>query len=181
MHFVPSFGFEFVFHKCAEVPMRLIIFVLLMAATMVLGGCSTDPSIDNPVATTSFLDKTTVETETAYQYVGYTHDGVAVVRGTLTLSVSDVGRVVGRWELRGADPGRIGPQVGRGTLTGNVVNGILFVNLNPQNADNNVLLSGRFSRTEYVGRWEWVGFRGVLNAGTFRAGLRGTVAEEFVD
>jgi hypothetical protein len=161
--------------------MRHTVLALLMTAAVVLAGCSTDSSLDNPVTATSSLDKTTLETQTALQYVGYSRDGIVVVRGTLTLSVSTVGRVVGRWELRGADPARIGPQVGRGTLTGNLVDGILSINLNPQNADNNVLLSGRFSRTEYAGRWEWVGLRGVLNAGTFRAGRRGTVAEDFSD
>ena len=152
-----------------------------MAATIVLAGCSIDSSSDNPVATTSSLDKTTVETEAAYQYVGYSSDGLVIVRGTLTLSVSPVGRVVGRWELRGANPGRIGPQVGRGTLTGSFVDGILSINLNPQNADNNVLLSGRFNRTTYAGRWEWVGFPGVLNAGTFRADRIRAAAAEFTD
>ena len=161
--------------------MKPTVLVFLMAVTLVLAGCSTDSSFDNPITAAATLDKTTVETETAYQYTGYSRGGRVIVRGTLSLFVSTVGRVTGRWELRGAEPARIGPQVGRGTLTGNLVNGVLSINLNPKNVDNNVLLSGRFSRTEYAGRWEWVGLRGVLNTGTFHVGRRGSVAVESAD
>ncbi len=159
--------------------MKFSLFSLLIATAIVLGGCSTDSSLDSPVTTASALDKTTAETQTAYQYFGYSRDGSVVVRGTLTVSISAAGRVTGTWEFRGLDPARIGPQVGRGALTGTMANGVLSLNLNPRNVDNNVLLNGRLNRNEYVGRWEWVGLRGVLNGGTFRAG-RG-IAEAVAD
>ena len=131
--------------------MKPIGIALLASALMVLAGCSPDSTMDNPVATSS-LDKTNAATAIVFQYFGYSRDRHVVVRGTLALSVSPAGRVAGRWELRGVDPSRIGPQVGNGTLTGTLANGVLSINLNPENADNNILLSGRFSRTAYSGQ-----------------------------
>jgi hypothetical protein len=58
-------------------------------------------------------------------------------------------------------------------LRGNV----LSINLNPDYVDNNVLLTGRFSRTGYSGQWQWVGFRGVITSGTFQA-VRRLVVDE---
>lgn len=161
--------------------MRNSILSFAIATVILFAGCSKDSAVNNPVTVGSSLNKPTTETATAFQYVGYGRDGSVVVRGTLTLSISAVGRVTGRWEFRGADPARIGPQVGRGALVGSFENGVLSVNLNPQNSDNNVLLNGRFSRTEYVGRWEWVGFRGVITGGTFRAARSRALAEEMTD
>lgn len=161
--------------------MKNFILSFALATVIVFAGCSKESSINNPVTAELSLDKATSATETAFQYVGYGRDGSVVVRGTLTLSISAAGRVTGRWAFRGIDPARIGPQVGRGALVGNLGNGALSINLNPQNSDNNVGLNGRFSRTEYVGRWEWVGFRGVITGGTFRAARSRTASEEFSD
>ena len=109
-------------------------------------------------------------TGTALAYTGYANDGSVIVRGFLMIFVSDPGTVRGRWQLRAiGDTLRIGPQHGEGTLVGALHDGLLNINLNPSNVDNNVLLSGRFDRERYVGRWSWVGFAGVLNSGTFEA------------
>lgn len=114
-----------------------------------------------------------------YQYVGSSRDGVPIVRGQLSLFLAD-GNVRGTWQLHSAlSEGRIGPQIGRGSLVGTYSNGALHVNLNPNFLDNNVLLTGRFDRNRYAGRWEWVGFPGVLNGGTFEAGR--SVAEPVIE
>jgi hypothetical protein len=158
------------------------LFSLLMAVAFLLIGCTNDSPLNNPVSATTQVDKLTDETPIAYQYVGYARDGSVIVRGNLMLVVSAAGRVAGRWQLRAVgDPSRIGPQVGTGNLTGTLQDGILAVNLNPQNVDNNVLLNGRFNRTEYTGRWQWITFAGIANGGTFRATRSRTELAEVQD
>ncbi len=158
--------------------MKQTVVIFLLTALM-FAGCSTNTPVDNSATAPASVGKMS-ELESVYQYTGYSRAGVVVVRGTITLSVSTVGRVVGRWELRG-DPTVVGPQVGRGTLMGTLVNGVLSVNLNPTTATNTVQLTGRFSRTEYAGRWEWITSRGVANAGTFRAARATTAATVAAD
>ena len=160
--------------------MRYLVVLLLIVLS--IAGCSRDSSLDNPVATTSDLDKVAVGAASSFQYVGYSQDGTAIVRGNITLLFARAGLVSGRWQLRSTvDPGRIGPQVGSGTLTGTYENGVLSVNLNPQNVDNNVVLRGRFNRIAYTGEWQWVGFPGIITGGTFRANRVRMATEENQD
>ena len=141
----------------------------VLSVVVLLLGCSKDSPIESNSPTGSGLDKLEA-TVSVFQYTGYSSNGTAIVRGFLSLTFTEAGRVSGRWQLRAlVDPSRIGPQVGTGSLVGGYSNGVLSINLNPNNVDNNVLLSGRFDRTAYAGRWEWVGFPGVLSSGTFRA------------
>ncbi|MBX2991244.1 MAG: hypothetical protein KF749_08750 [Bacteroidetes bacterium] len=143
---------------------------LLLVAGLVFFGCAEQQSAVAPDSQRSLdLDKPDAATQVTYQYVGYARDGSPIVRGQLVLSVSPA-NVRGNWRLASAlNEGRIGPQIGRGILTGSFSDGILNINLNPNNADNNVLLSGRFDRNQYIGQWKWVGFRGLMNGGTFEA------------
>jgi hypothetical protein len=125
------------------------------------------------------LDKPELLSQLTYSYIGYSRAGEVIVRGQLVLSVRDWASFSGHWSLRAiADPNRIGPQVGNGRLTGQLRGSVLSINLNPNNVDNNVLLHGRFARDRFGGQWEWIGFPGVLNSGTFEAILVRTPALE---
>lgn len=116
--------------------------------------------------------------DVVYQYTGYSRQGTPIVQGYLMLSQRDPNHYTGRWHLRAlVDTMRIGPQVGQGNLVGEIRNGALTINLNPNFVDNNVILTGRLRRTVYAGRWEWIGFAGTLNSGTFQA-VRRPFAEE---
>ena len=97
--------------------------------------------------------------------------GTEVVRGVIFVGIDDSGRVSGFWDLRQVDPGAtmIGPQIGRGTLEGFSEDTSVWMNLNPEYADNNVFLYGTMSRAGIYGRWQYVGFPGVLSSGEFRA------------
>ena len=94
-----------------------------------------------------------------------------VVRGTLVIQLDASNHVSGFWVLEQTDPEArmIGPQVGEGTLVGGMDGPEIWMNLNPEMADNNVFLRGVLSGGDINGQWEFVGFPGVLNRGTFQA------------
>ncbi len=78
-----------------------------------------------------------------YSYRAYTSAGVLAVVGTCTLARTDSTSIGGAWSLEGVSSiDRIGPQVGAGTLAGQLKGSKLSVNLNPGWADNNVILTG---------------------------------------
>jgi hypothetical protein len=149
--------------------MKNSIKLLYLFAFAFLAGCSNDAGREtNPLTSGAFL--TDGNTDGIYIYTAYSRNGVPVVRGRLVFSRIDSVRVLGRWRLRAlGDTTRIGPQHGRGSLVGHLQGSALYINLNPGNADNTVLLNGELRRRGYFGRWEWVGFPGVLNGGMFRA------------
>jgi hypothetical protein len=107
----------------------------------------------------------------SYAYSAFDASGAEVVRGVMLIVISDSSRVNGLWDLEetGGGAGMIGPQVGSGELEGTLEGTKIGVNLNPQYADNNVVLLGTLSATGFEGTWQYVGFPGVLNTGTFRA------------
>ena len=127
-------------------------FILLLQI-----GCSKDKSVD-PLPPAGF------------HYTAYDTAGTLVVDGWLTLIVRDSSHVNGEWHLARVNNGQnIGPQTGDGLLAGEFDHGTLLINLNPGYADNNVFLSGQFNAHIYSGSWNWSGFPGVLNRGTFQA------------
>jgi hypothetical protein len=120
----------------------------------------------------------------AMTYTGYDETGTPLVNGWVKLDIPIIAadptipsNVAGTWELRLVSPaGEIGPQVGRGSLEGLLQNEQLFVNFNPQNADDNVVGDGVFtviggpaSGTQWEGTWIWSDISGPRRTGTFRA------------
>ena len=110
-----------------------------------------------------------------FQYTGYNQQGVVVVRGTITLSDNKSGLVNGRWNLQAVgSPDRLGPQVGQGDVRGEISlrsNGVstLTLNLNPEWADNNVLLFGQGQSSKIEGEWHWSTLLGAVERGRFIA------------
>jgi hypothetical protein len=157
--------------------MNRIFASLILLLSLVSFACkeSSGPTHMTPVPVSDLeIALATVQ----YTYTGYARDGSPIVRGFLYLHRQDSLTVTGRWQLRAlADTNRIGPQHGHGTLVGHLRGNVLSINLNPDYVDNNVLLTGRFSRTGYSGQWQWVGFRGVITSGTFQA-VRRLVVDE---
>lgn len=110
-------------------------------------------------------------TQGEFAYTGYDERGKEIVKGTLNIAVDDSNRVSGTWDLVLTDTTAtmIGPQVGHGTLVGDVRLEGIGVNLNPDFVDNNVVLIGRWTTTGIAGKWQFIGFPGVLNEGPFIA------------
>ena len=107
-----------------------------------------------------------------YLYSGYDAEGRQIVKGVITIEVEDTSHVTGTWNLQksGVDSlGRYGPQVGSGNLVGHFEGDKIGLNLNPDYIDNNVLLAGTIYYWGISGAWNYIGFPGVLNQGTFRA------------
>jgi len=107
----------------------------------------------------------------SYTYCAFDTSGTEVVRGVMLIVIDDSSRITGLWDLHRTDTGAtmIGPQVGRGSLVGVREGKSVWMNLNPQYADNNVMLFGAITRAGIYGTWEYIGFPGVMNRGAFRA------------
>jgi len=165
--------------------MKPLVALFAILVPLLLAGCAGDPAPTDPAATSltgsgplGVSDDPSTPSEVTYMYTGFARNGTPVVRGFLHIARLDSGRVAGHWQLRAlVDTLRIGPQFGRGRLAGSYRAGAVHINLNPGNIDNNVFLSGRMDRAGLTGRWEWVGFPGVINQGTFVAMHRMTAAE----
>jgi len=107
-----------------------------------------------------------------YCYQGYDGTGSLVVTGWLAIATRD-NPIAGSWWLeRTANAGEIGPQTGRGRLTGWLDGNGLSLDLNPGQADNNVLLSGTLADGVYRGGWAYGTFPGTAAQGTFVAEQR---------
>jgi len=106
----------------------------------------------------------------AYHYTSYDTNGVAVVRGWLTITYQDSSHITGEWRLyKIGDPQGIGPQSGSGKLVGSFYEGKLIIELNPQFRDNNLQLVGSLQQGYYRGEWIWISFVGITGKGTFEA------------
>ena len=128
-----------------------VLFLIL------LGSCHNDP----PTGTVSVG---------RFQYRAYDTSGTIVVEGWLTLTIIDSTNVQGEWHFtKVGNPANIGFHYGDGVLRGAFYHAGLSVGLNPNYIDNNVVLFGTYDGNSYVGTWQWIGFPGVLNHGTFEA------------
>lgn len=106
----------------------------------------------------------------AYSYTAYDSLETIVVTGWFTLEFQDSTNIEGEWHFKKVgNPENIGPQVGDGELIGQKDDSIVYIELNPQYRDNNVLLVGEISGNEYTGEWIWSTIIGVTNKGIFRA------------
>jgi len=103
-----------------------------------------------------------------YTYTGFDSMGVKIVTGWIKIVFDDSTHISGEWELdKIGDPQNIGSQVGSGNLVGILENNQLFVNLNPDYVDNNVFLTCPYDDQKLTGKWNYSGFPGIINYGTF--------------
>lgn len=106
----------------------------------------------------------------AYTYTGYDSTGAKIVKGWIKIVFDDSLHLSGEWELdKIGDPQKIGPQVGSGNLVGSLENHQLVLNLNPNYVDNNVFLVCPYDDQKLTGKWNYSGFPGKINYGTFVA------------
>ena len=160
--------------------MRNAAIVLCCATLAFLGtGCS---DLGEPVGETGLVGTDGVEYREVrpYTYTGYDSGGAVLITGRLNLVFSDTPEVSGTWDLAAA-PGvptqGLGPQVGKGLLTGRLEGSAIGLNLNPNFVDNNVVLTGTLSSQKIEGRWDYVGFPGIIRRGAFVAQLTASVRQ----
>ena len=137
--------------------MRAVIIYIAFASFLLFSSCSED-SPTNSLTTT-------------YKYTGYSANGNTVITGYLWIDSVDSTTVKGRWDFKSiSNEENLGPQVGKGKFEGiKDSQGNMSLNLNPEWIDNNVLLIGSYLNSQYSGDWNYVGFPGVINTGTFEA------------
>ena len=105
-----------------------------------------------------------------YTYRAYTSAGILAVAGTLTMAATDSARIAGTWVLQGISSlDSVGPQLGTGTLAGQLTGSKLSLDLNPGWRDNNVVLIGSIEREKIAGTWTWITFAGPRTSGSFEA------------
>jgi hypothetical protein len=151
--------------------MKKMLFVMLSVLSMGVWGCLTDDAnFVGPDGLAGGAQSSGAGKE--YIYSGYDADGIQIIKGVLNLVIDDSNRVTGTWTLQLTitdSLGRYGPQVGSGNLVGGIQGDKIGLGLNPDYVDNNVYLAGAIAYWGIYGAWEYVGFPGVLNNGTFRA------------
>jgi len=104
-----------------------------------------------------------------YDYVARDTDGAVVATGRLLVDSSDSGA----WKIEQVASNQdVGPQVGSGTLSIQVSNDEIYIDLNPGWADHNVVLKGTFTHGSLAGDWKWLTYAGVAKSGRFSAVLR---------
>ena len=130
------------------------------------------------IALTSFLmfsscsdDSPTNSSSKTYKYTGYDSTGNKIISGYLWIDSVDSTVVKGRWDFKQvSNEENLGPQTGQGNFEGiKDLQGNMSLNLNPGWIDNNVFLIGSFHNLHYNGDWNYVGFPGVINSGSFEA------------
>ena len=113
-----------------------------------------------------------------YQYTGYVRNGGKIVEGQLSIISVESRRIrseesiqiKGKWQFnKVGNQEKIGPQVGSGELTGSIIKGTVYINLNPKISDSNVILKGTIEGMRFHGTWSFNGYGGAINQGTFEA------------
>ncbi len=143
-------------------------FLLVIPAVVFLIDCSTAktaaPSKPFPVGD--------------YDYTSYDEQGAKVVEGRISITSSEERRVgpeiqtqlKGNWELKKVGKQQhIGGQEGKGELIGSVIKGEIYLDLNPNINDANVLLHGKIEGKRFHGTWSFNGYAGPLMKGAFEA------------
>jgi len=106
----------------------------------------------------------------SYAYFGYDTSSTLVAKGWFKFEYEDSENIKGKWKLRKmGDPGNIGPQDGEGELVGMVSDTSVNINLQPNFADNNIILTGKIDNKYIYGKWQWVTFTGITNWGNFNS------------
>ena len=113
-----------------------------------------------------------------YDYMSYDEKGDKVVEGRISITSSEPRRIgseettqlKGDWELKKVGKQEhIGNQVGKGDLIGTLDKGEIYLDLNPNISDANVLLRGKIGGKRFHGTWSFNGYAGPTIKGTFEA------------
>ena len=137
--------------------MKLVILCIAFTSFLLFSSCGDDSSTNSSL--------------TIYKYSGYDSTGNKIISGYLWIDSVDSTVVKGRWDFKIIhNEDNLGPQIGKGNFDGvKDSQGNMSLNLNPEWIDNNVFLIGSFNNSQYRGDWNYVGYPGVISAGSFEA------------
>ena len=106
----------------------------------------------------------------SYAYFAYDTSSTLVAKGWYKFEYVDSVNIRGNWDLNKiGNPGNIGPQDGEGELIGTVTDTSICINLQPNFADNNIFLTGKFHNKYIYGKWQWATFVGITSWGSFNS------------
>ncbi len=119
-------------------------------------------------------ERGTITAPPAGTYRASTAGGRALLEGMIDLTAINDSAVVGTWQItwapRADTTTAVGPQVGRGDLTGRRLGGQsdqFEFSLNPRAVDNNVYLLATRSDSAWYGNWVWSTIAGPVSSGRF--------------
>ena len=148
--------------------LRVAVFLLILACGCFAGSCSIGKTSDRskpfPVGD--------------YDYTSYDEKGDKVVQGRISITSAEPRRIgqeqstllKGNWELKKiGKQEKIGNQEGKGELVGSLVKDEIYLDLNPNINDANVLLRGKIEGKRFHGTWSFNGYSGPVTKGTFEA------------
>lgn len=132
--------------------MKTLIYLFFCLA--IFSGCSDSSTNPDPSG--------------SYSYTAYNSSGSQIVTGWMTINFDFENNITGEWHFSAiGSPENIGPHTGDGELVGGKDDGIIWINLNPDWADNNVFLMDTVDDEIFSGQWQYTGFPGIINSGTF--------------
>ncbi len=138
--------------------MRKLFFIISIVAVIFFMSCSNSVGIHDTAPSGAYL------------YTSYDTTGNAIVKGWFTMEYQDSTRISGNWNFEKiGNPQDIGPQVGLGVLVGDIRQGKVYIELNPQFKDNNLQLLGIIEDNKYSGEWVYTSYIGITNRGMFNA------------
>jgi hypothetical protein len=138
----------------------LIVFISVLFTIIILAACNDENSSSPSLSDT-------------YLYKSYDSTGSLIAEGEFTIHQHASGELTGRWKFqRRGSHSDCGPQFGSGNLVGGIDDDKMWINLNPNYADNNCYLYGNRHRNIYSGEWQWATFAGITNKGPFIARLK---------
>ena len=105
-----------------------------------------------------------------FSYSAFDSTNVKIVIGVMKFRVNENQKISGEWIFEQIRKNvQAGPQNGYGKLEGQIESGVLLISLNPDLVDNNVFLSANWDEMRLEGKWQYIGFPGIINQGTFLA------------
>src|SRR5215510_3301690 len=148
--------------------------IALLGLTLAFGGYVLACSTAKPLA------QTKPSPLGDYDYTSFDEKGDKVVQGRISITSSEPRRIgsevstqlKGDWELKKVGKQeRIGMQEGKGELIGSIDKdtGEIYLDLNPNISDANVVLRGKIEGKRFHGTWSFNGYAGPVTKGTFEA------------
>lgn len=147
--------------------------IVLLICVVALAGCAADQVVteQSPTPQPSTSNVLGVPSG-AFKYVAYDKNNAVVTVGWLRFN-PDQHYFRGKWLLYTNGDDILGPQNGSGELEGESEKRLsshkIWINLNPDYADNNVFITGNLIQDSFNGDWGFSTIAGGVNGGTFIA------------
>jgi hypothetical protein len=153
-----------------------LTYALIAITLLILAGCAhVSNKQSQPVMTPQVAVPAGAIPIGTYKYTALDQGGKVIAAGELYITAATNDSVTGTWEIKTAAPQeKTGPQNGKGNIHGSVEPklGLIYLDLNPDMKDNNIVLTGIFKDGKLSGAWGWYGKTAEKVKGSFVAELK---------